>query len=249
MVDAIEQVQCPRNAIARHPNPLSLRLSRRHDQRLRTVAPGTGIADHGIFNTPMELAMNALWNKFAPSATNMIRMDHTHVMATFHQYEADTSPTTKQALVTNICLALEVHAQLEEEIFYPAMREVQPEGTVLGKSVPEHTEMKELIAKLRGMEPTSADYDSTVMELMRDVIHHVADEETVLLPDAERLLAGRLEEIGAEMTKRRLQLLAPRAGELASSTFKALPVSTMVMAAGAVLAGTYLVKRAFEPRI
>ena len=171
---------------------------------------------------------------FVPTATNMIRADHTHVLATFHQYEIDTSPGTKRALVNTICLALEIHAQLEEEIFYPTMREIARDAGVVGKSVPEHDEMRRLVAKLRSMEPTDTDYDATVMELMRDVMHHVADEETILLPDAERSLADRLEELGAAMTKRRLELTAPKTGEIAWNTVRALPASNVLMGAGAV---------------
>jgi len=170
-------------------------------------------------------------------------MDHTSVLATFHQYEIDTNPRTKQALVDTACMALEIHAQLEEEIFYPAMRSVMADQPTVDKSVPEHNEMRRLIARLRGMEPTDPAYDQTFMELMRDVLHHVADEETTLLPDAERLLKDRLGELGMEMTKRLLQLTGPRVGELASNTLRGLPTSTMLMAAGAVLAGTYLFKR------
>ena len=55
------------------------------------------------------------------------------------------------------------------------------------------------------MQPGDAAYDETVMELMRDVLHHVADEETMLLPDAERRLGDQLNELGAQMTKRRLK--------------------------------------------
>jgi hypothetical protein len=66
--------------------------------------------------------MPSFAGKLVPTATNMIRMDHTHVMSTFHQYEIDASPRSRQALVNVICLALEIHAQLEEEIFYPALR-------------------------------------------------------------------------------------------------------------------------------
>jgi len=188
--------------------------------------------------------MNSLINKISPSVTNMIRMDHTHVMTTFHQYEIGASPQKKQALVNTICLALEIHAQLEEEIFYPAMREIAADSrTVEEKSIPEHNEMRRLIAKLRGMEPTDAAYDASVMELMRNVMHHVAEEETALLPDAERLLADRLGELGVRMTKRRLQLAGPRAGEIAVNTARGMPASSMLLAAGALLAGTYLVRR------
>jgi hemerythrin superfamily protein len=192
--------------------------------------------------------MKSFTEAISPSITNMIRMDHTHVLATFHQYEIGSSPQTKQALVNTACLALEIHAQLEEEIFYPAMREFAADTKIVDKNVPEHSEMRRLIAQLRSMEPTDVKYDQTFMELMRDVLHHVADEETTLLPDAERLLSDRLGELGAQMTKRRLQLAAPRAGEIAMNTVRGFPTSSVLVAAGAVLAGTYFAKRAFERR-
>lgn len=187
--------------------------------------------------------MNAFTSKLSPSITGMIRLDHTHVLANFHKYDPTASASTRQALVDMVCLALEIHAQLEEEIFYPAMREVASGNEVLNKSVPEHDEVRELIAQLRSMTPEDASYTSTFMQLMRSVIHHVADEETVLLPEAERLLADRLNELGATMTKRRLQLAAPHAGEMAMDTARTMPASSMLLAAGALLAGGYLVKR------
>jgi len=187
--------------------------------------------------------MPSIAGKLSPTATNMIRMDHTHTMATFHQYEIDSSPRTKQGLVNTICLALEIHAQLEEEIFYPALRAMDSSNPAIQKSVPEHNEMKRLIAKLRGMRPTEAGYDDTLFELMRDVMHHVADEETILLPEAERLMGDRLGDLGAQMLKRRLELAAPRGGEIATNMLRGMPKSTMMLAAGALMAGTYLMKR------
>jgi hypothetical protein len=113
--------------------------------------------------------------------------------------------------------------------------------------VPEHNEIKRLVERLRGMEPTDTQFETTLMQLMRDVMHHVADEETVLLPEAERMLGhDRLGELGAQMTKRRLQLMAPRAGEMAMNTVRALPTSTVLMAAGVVIAGTYFARRAMR---
>ncbi|QAU33703.1 hemerythrin domain-containing protein [Janthinobacterium sp. 17J80-10] len=187
--------------------------------------------------------MNAFTSKLSPSITGMIRLDHTHVLANFHKYDPNASANSRQALVDMVCLALEIHTQLEEEIFYPAMQEVASGNEVLNKSVPEHDEVRNLIGQLRSMAPDDASYTSTFMQLMRSVIHHVADEETVLLPEAERLLADRLSELGAAMTKRRLQLAAPHAGELALDTVRTMPASSMLLAAGALLAGGYLVKR------
>lgn len=187
--------------------------------------------------------MGTLTNMLSPSITNMIRLDHSHVTATFQQFHAGTSTAKKQALVNSACLALEIHTQLEEEIFYPALRELAPDTLLVEKSYSEHEEMRRLIDRLRTMPPTDPEYDATFLELMRDTLHHVADEETTLLPAAEQLLSGRLGQLGAEMTRRRVVLSAARAGEIASNTARAFPQSAVVMAAGMVAAGAYLFSR------
>jgi hypothetical protein len=187
--------------------------------------------------------MNVM-SKLSPSITSMIRLDHTHVLSTFHRYHVDTAPETKRALVNTACLALEIHAQLEEEIFYPEMQAIGDRG--MENKVSEHDEMRTLVARLRAMEPTDTDYDETFMRLMRIVMHHVAEEETVVLPAAERALGDRLNELGARMTKRRLQLAAPRTGEILGNTVRAMPASTMLVGAGALLAGSYLLRHAFK---
>jgi hemerythrin superfamily protein len=192
-----------------------------------------------------EHAMNTLLSRLSPSITNMIRMDHTHVLTTFHQYQVDTSPRIKKGLADTICVALEIHAQLEEEIFYPAMRSIA-DTEFVQKSVPEHDQMRRLITQLRNLEPGHASYDETFYELMNTVMHHVADEETLLLPTAERVLADRLGELGAEMTKRRLQLAAPRTGEIAGSMARSVGPRSLMLGAGALLACSYLVGR---PRV
>jgi hemerythrin superfamily protein len=187
-----------------------------------------------------------LFTSLSPSITTLIRMDHTHVLATFHKYNIHDEPETKQRLVKAACIALEIHAQLEEEIFYPAMRGGPVDTALVEKSVPEHNEMKRLIEELRGMEATDPAYDQTFMELMRDVMHHVADEETTLLPDAERLIPARLSKLGAQMNKRRLELLKPHAGDLTVDAARGMPKTTMLLAASAVLAGGYVVRRAMR---
>jgi len=177
-------------------------------------------------------------------ATGQIRFDHTHVMTLFHRYKPDTSPDTKQGLVRNACAALEIHAQLEEEIFYPALSEAGIDPEVIAKSVPEHDEMRRQIARLRSLAPTDPAYDDTFMELMRDVIHHVADEETTLLPHAERMLPrDRLADIGREMAQRRVELVRDRAGEIGASFGQMIPKGSLLLAGGALLAGTWMLAR------
>lgn len=189
-------------------------------------------------------------------ATTMIRMDHTHVLALFHRFKSDTSVGKKRALVANACLALDIHAQLEEEFFYPALREVIGGDETLEKSKPEHDEMRRLIAELRERAGDDGPIESTAfddkfMDLMRIVIHHVADEETRLLPTAERLLNDRLGQLGREMMKRRVDLLRPHVGELAASTMRSFPSAAaagLLLTAGAVMVGAMLLTRRAETR-
>lgn len=150
--------------------------------------------------------MHALLKTVSPSATDMIRMDHTRVLATFHRYSVDARPRTKQSL-------------------------------------PEHEEMRALIAALRRLDPADEQYDATFMDLMRAVMHHVADEETTLLPEAESVLADRLAALGARMAKRRLELGAPRTGEMARNMARAVPPKAMLFGMGALLAGAFALRR------
>lgn len=187
------------------------------------------------------------------SATNIIRDDHARVLATFHGYRIDFSPIAKRALADTICLELEVHAQLEEEIFYPAMRTVDP--SLVDKSVPEHDEMRRLITLLRATQPASPEYDVRFMELMCNVMHHVADEETTSLPAADRLLRDRLPELGARMRERRRQLAPPAMEEMPTSTrrrlTRRLTRGLMLLPIGGFMAAYavgHRIRRAISPR-
>ncbi|NKJ47431.1 cation-binding protein [Burkholderia sp. SG-MS1] len=178
-------------------------------------------------------------SSMSPTVTSMIRLDHMHVLAAFHRYHADSSWWRKRAIVNSTCDALEIHAQLEEEIFYPALATALPDDPTLVKSRPEHDEMRATIARLRGMGPENAAYDGLFQQLMREVIHHVADEETILLPAAERALATELRSLGTTMTQRRLQLLKERPAEIAVNTAGTFPVATFLLGSALVLAVRY----------
>jgi hypothetical protein len=176
-------------------------------------------------------------SKLSPTITDMIRFDHSHVMVTFHQYTSDKKPSIKKALAETICTAVEIHATLEEEIFYPAMRQLDPQEPVIRKSEPEHDDMRRLIATLRVTDAADPQHDKVMLELMREIIHHVADEETVLLPEAEQMLShARLCELGAQMTRRRLEMVTPEAGKIARNTAVGFSGSTAALVIGAASA-------------
>ena len=86
-------------------------------------------------------------NKLSPTITDMIRFDHSHTLVTFHQYTTTQKPKVKKALAETICTALEIHATLEEEIFYPVMRQLEGTDPTMLKAEPEHNEMRRLIAQ------------------------------------------------------------------------------------------------------
>lgn len=188
-------------------------------------------------------------SKLSPSITDMIRFDHSHVLVTFHQYTGTAKTSVKQALAETICDALDIHATLEEEIFYPAMRRLD-NSAVLQKSEPEHIEMRRLISELRQTKATDARHDELLHDLIRDVMHHMADEETVLLPQAERLLSkDRLNELGAQMTSRRIELLTPKAGKIAKNTavgFSGSTTAIVVGLAGALMAARFMSRESPE---
>jgi hypothetical protein len=182
--------------------------------------------------------MHRLIAKVSPSATGLIRADHAAVLELFHRYDPRAAVATRRALVARICLALEVHAQLEEEIFYPAMRSV--DLALVGRLVPEHDRMRAAIGELRSADPGDPRFENSLYELMREVIHHVADEETLLLVQAERVLDGRLGELGARMMKRRLALMAPHAGEMARASARSASKTNLLVAAGLLLGAGWL---------
>jgi len=104
--------------------------------------------------------------------------------------------------------------------------------------------MRTLIASLRAMPHESVGYEDSFHELMREVLHHVADEETIILPLAEELLPDQLGELGVRMMKRRAQLLRPHVREIAVSSMRAFPLLCAAVAAGTA----YLAWAAVRPR-
>ncbi|WP_332739319.1 hemerythrin domain-containing protein [Hydrogenophaga sp.] len=171
------------------------------------------------------------------SATRILRMDHAHVLADFQKLRADTAPAVRSALCRRICTALDIHAQLEEELFYPALRELEAHLPALDRSEADHADMRLQIEHVRKLNQQAQDPTSALTALITEVLHHVADEETQLLPAAEELLgAQRLKELGARMTRRRFELARPHAVDMAADAARAAPLKTALFAAGTLLA-------------
>jgi uncharacterized membrane protein len=146
----------------------------------------------------------------AQSATDLIRNDHRQVEQLYQQYQAGTGHTQQRhALIEQICHALEIHAQLEEGIFYPAVQaKLGSTGKdLVSEALKEHGEMKRLISVLQTHDMTDTQCAQTMQQLMQGVQHHVQEEENEMLPQAEQHLGGAIVQLGHEMEQKKQQLM------------------------------------------
>ncbi len=142
-------------------------------------------------------------------AIALLRADHEAVSKLFAQYEKSPSAAKKKTLVAEICSALSVHAQIEEEIFYPAVKAALKDKLLVPEATVEHAGVKNLIAQLEGVEPDSAMYDAKVKVLSENVQHHVKEEQNEMFPKAK---ASSLDmaELGSRLLARKQELLTQR---------------------------------------
>jgi hemerythrin-like domain-containing protein len=142
-------------------------------------------------------------------AIAMLKADHQKVRELFQRYETASDIEAKWTIAEEVFVELETHAQLEENIFYPAVNEEIDAGPELVKeSCAEHETMKKLIQQLRDMGPHSQGFDATFRELLQQVEHHVEEEETEMFPLAEEELEEDMQDLRDEMQELKAQLLA-----------------------------------------
>jgi hemerythrin superfamily protein len=146
-------------------------------------------------------------------ATKLLKADHKEVSEMFEKFESGRlTPAKKEALAKQICTALSMHAQIEEEIFYPAAREAakKADQTMLDEAEVEHGSIKDLVAAIEDGS-ASALFEANVHVLGEYVKHHVKEEETELFP-ALKSTDMDMEEIGARLAQRKEELM-PKAGK------------------------------------
>jgi hemerythrin-like domain-containing protein len=140
-------------------------------------------------------------------AIALLKADHQRVKDLFAQYEAAANVETKRTLAEQAFVELETHAQLEENVFYPAVNEDTDEGPALvQESLSEHEMVKTLIQELRSMAHDTDAFDAKFQELIQNVSHHVEEEESEMFPLAEQELAEDLEELSEEMQELKADL-------------------------------------------
>ena len=139
-------------------------------------------------------------------AIALLKSDHEAVSHLFAEYEKTRSVANKKALVAQICTALSVHAQIEEEIFYPAVKAALKDKLLVPEATVEHAGVKDLIAQLKGVEPDGEMFDAKVKVLSEYVKHHVKEEQNEMFPKAKAASLDMVE-LGARMAARTADLM------------------------------------------
>jgi hemerythrin superfamily protein len=163
------------------------------------------------YTTEKEFAMATRKSKRAGGksksgdAIALLKADHERVEELFKQVEkAADDPEACREIVTTACNELKVHAQLEEELFYPAVREALDEDDVelIDEAEVEHDTAKQLIARLEGMDAEDAYYAACFKVLSEYVRHHVKEEEGEIFPKAKKTGLD-LDALGEDMRSRK----------------------------------------------
>ncbi|MBA4263953.1 MAG: cation-binding protein [Comamonadaceae bacterium] len=183
-----------------------------------------------------------------PAAIRMIRMEHARLLACFQRLKADSSPPVREAICRNICRMLDTHNRLEEELFYPALRECGLHQSTLERSVKHHADMRLQMERVTSLGEHGQDQTAALTALIAAVLRHVAEEEAHVLPAAESLMGSqRLKVLGARMTRKRFELNRTHAVEMATDMARSAPLTTALFTAGTLLASGF-VARHFWPQ-
>lgn len=145
------------------------------------------------------------------SAVALLTRDHRKVKELFVAYQKlvddEVTGDDRHEIADQICLALVLHATVEEEIFYPAVREAASEtADTLDKAEVEHASLKDLITQIQDMDPDDALYNAKVIVLGEYVDHHVEEEEGTVFVQA-KMSKLNLETLGDQLVARKQELL------------------------------------------
>lgn len=144
-------------------------------------------------------------------AIELLLADHKEVKAMFKVYQKlvdqNSSEVDKGSLAEKICAALSTHAEIEEEIFYPAVRHATHADVLLDEAEVEHASAKDLINQLESMKPSDELYDAKIKVLGEYIDHHLKEEEGEMFKIAKKTKVD-LENLGMQMAKRKAELKA-----------------------------------------
>lgn len=147
-------------------------------------------------------------------ALDLLIADHNRVRGLFAQFKEaheNDDTATMSTVALKIFQDLEVHTTIEEEIFYPDVRDTTDDiSETVDEGLQEHHVAKILIAEAKQLPDGSDEWVAKMQVLIENVEHHAEEEEKEMFPPLRSQLAGdRLEELGTQLEARKKQLGAP----------------------------------------
>ena len=156
-----------------------------------------------------------------PDACSLLDTDHRNVKKLFKAYEALTQSKAasasqkKRELANEICMELTVHAQIEEEIFYPGLRDAIKDTDLLDEAAVEHASAKDLIAQIKEATDVDDMFDAKVTVLGEYIDHHVKEERNEIFVKARAARGLDLVAMRAQLEARKEELMAELTGATA----------------------------------
>ena len=148
-------------------------------------------------------------------AITLLKTDHEKVAGIFEQLEPTTERAvkTREELFTKLKQELDVHAHIEEAIFYPVLKQEAETREITLEGIEEHHVIKMLLKELEGMQADSEQWAAKLKVLKENVEHHVEEEESDMFKGAREVLSKeQLESLGARMEAAKKEQKAAAAG-------------------------------------
>jgi len=139
------------------------------------------------------------------NAIKVLTEDHNKVQKIFEQFERARDDRRKADMVETALHELKVHTEIEEEIFYPAVRKAIEQDELLDEATVEHESAKHLIGELEGMHPGDDLFEARFTVLGEYVKHHIREEQREIFPLAKRAKMD-LDQLGEQLLQRKKEL-------------------------------------------
>jgi len=134
------------------------------------------------------------------NALEILKQDHQKVKQLFQEATHASDQRKRKDVLDKIDTELEIHAHIEETVFYPALEEHEELKDMVVEALEEHQEAKALLEELEELGPENHDFGSKLQELMESVEHHVQEEEREMFPKVREVFdEGQLEELGHQL--------------------------------------------------
>jgi hemerythrin superfamily protein len=130
----------------------------------------------------------------------LLKQDHQAVKDLFDQIDDAEDGKQRKKLFDQIDTQLNIHAHIEETVFYPEMQKIDQLKDMVEEALAEHQEVKTLLEEIEGLDPEAEQFSASLEELMENVEHHVAEEEDEMFPKVrERCDQATLDRLGDQL--------------------------------------------------